>query len=159
MIEKCNRKDAGKYELLLENPGGSKMVSVNVKVLDSPGAVDNLGVKEVILILSLFNVFVKTIAMRLYSNQLTWITQVIYISKSVYRKLQFLYKFQVTKKSALLMWDTPKYDGGAAVTHYIVEKRLSTRKAWTTVSTEVKMIFSDDEGNHNFECCFFLIER
>ena len=37
------------------------------------------------------------------------------------------------------MWDSPKFDGGATVSHYIVEKRLSTRKSWTTVSTEVSI--------------------
>ena len=47
VIENCNRQDAGKYELMIENQAGSKMAHVNVKVLDSPGPVSSLGVKEV----------------------------------------------------------------------------------------------------------------
>lgn len=106
IVNNCKFSDAGKYELLLANSAGTKVVTIGVKVLDSPGPVQNLTVKD------------------------------------------------VTKNTVYLIWDQPKLDGGAAVTNYIVEKRLSTRKAWSTVSTEVQResfkITGLDEGQEYF---------
>jgi len=47
VVSSCDRNDAGRYELLMENSAGSKVMGVNVRVLDSPGPVQNLEVKEV----------------------------------------------------------------------------------------------------------------
>lgn len=90
VIDKAKCSDAGKYELLLANAAGTKVVGISVKVLDAPGPVQNLSVKD------------------------------------------------FTKNSVFLMWDEPKLDGGAAIINYLVEKRLPTRKAWSTVATEVQ---------------------
>ena len=41
---------------------------------------------------------------------------------------------KVTSNSITIMWDPPKDEGGAMVTHYIVEKREASRIQWSIIS-------------------------
>jgi len=40
----------------------------------------------------------------------------------------------VTKESVTLTWNPPENNGGNEINHYIVEKKESTKKSWTTVT-------------------------
>uniref|UniRef100_A0A8C9SSG4 Titin-like n=1 Tax=Scleropages formosus TaxID=113540 RepID=A0A8C9SSG4_SCLFO len=48
--------------------------------------------------------------------------------------LNFVIK-DIKNDSVTLSWDSPAFDGGAKITNYIIEKRESTRKAYTTVTS------------------------
>ena len=72
--------------MTLDNSAGSKTISVNVVVLDSPAAPKDLKAKD------------------------------------------------VTKDSVTLMWNPPENNGGNVISHYIVEKKETTKKSWTTMT-------------------------
>uniref|UniRef100_A0A3B3QHM3 Titin n=1 Tax=Paramormyrops kingsleyae TaxID=1676925 RepID=A0A3B3QHM3_9TELE len=40
----------------------------------------------------------------------------------------------VTAEKCVLSWHPPQYDGGSSVTHYIIERRETSRLAWTVVT-------------------------
>merc|ERR1712061_227716 len=46
---------------------------------------------------------------------------------------------EVTRSSCTLSWDQPENDGCSTVTSYAVQKRESSRKAWTTVANTDRM--------------------
>ena len=60
------------------------------------------------------------------------VSVVVLDSPSAPRSLQTK---DVTKESVTLAWQPPENDGGSVVNHYIVEKKESTKKAWSTVTT------------------------
>uniref|UniRef100_A0A452HGU6 Titin n=1 Tax=Gopherus agassizii TaxID=38772 RepID=A0A452HGU6_9SAUR len=43
----------------------------------------------------------------------------------------------ITSEKCSLSWNPPLYDGGSDISHYIVEKRETSRLAWTVVASDV----------------------
>uniref|UniRef100_A0A8C5AP43 Titin n=1 Tax=Gadus morhua TaxID=8049 RepID=A0A8C5AP43_GADMO len=87
-VDICDRNDAGKYILNLENSAGTKSAFVSVKVLDTPGSPLNLMVKD------------------------------------------------IKRDCVTLMWEPPLIDGGSRINNYLVDKRESTRKAYSNVDNK-----------------------
>jgi len=103
LIPKVTRDDRGKYLLEIENGVGEpKVITVSIKILDSPSTCQKLMVRN------------------------------------------------VTRGNLTLSWEAPLIEGGSPVTHYIVEKKASTMKAyqminakWTNTSYKVSGLEED----------------
>uniref|UniRef100_A0A3B4AC56 Titin n=1 Tax=Periophthalmus magnuspinnatus TaxID=409849 RepID=A0A3B4AC56_9GOBI len=122
VIENVNRFDSGKYNLTVENSSGSKTVTVQVRVLDTPSAPQNL----------------KITAVTYESVTLTWdppandggvkIKNYIVEKRESTRKA---YATDVTKSSVTLTWEKPAHDGGSRVGCYVVEVQPKGVEKWT----------------------------
>uniref|UniRef100_A0A3B4TAU7 Titin n=1 Tax=Seriola dumerili TaxID=41447 RepID=A0A3B4TAU7_SERDU len=177
-IDICDRYDAGKYILNLENSAGTKSAFVSVKVLDTPGSPLNLTVKDIKresvtvtweppLIdggarIKNYLVEKRESTRKVYSNvdnkctktsyRITGLTEgTIYYfrvlaendgSKSAFINVRVLDSpsapinlevKDVKRNSVSLSWEPPLIDGGAKISHYIVEKREQKRMAFTSV--------------------------
>lgn len=91
----------------MENSSGSKAVSITVKVIDTPGPVKDLKVKEMSL------------------------------------------------EHVTLSWDVPDADGGSVIANYVIEKRVSTRKAWQAVGSVISRTAYKCSGLQEGESYFF----
>lgn len=64
----------------------------------------------------------------------------------------------VTESSMLLHWDEPDSDGGSPITHYTIEKRESTKKAWSKVGeTQAPVTEIDVTGLKKGTAYFFRV--
>lgn len=62
---------------------------------------------------------------------------------------------ETSKDSAEIYWDAPLIDGGYEVTHYVVEKHDTERKAWSVVSNNcTKTSFRVQELDAGRSYCF-----
>lgn len=44
---------------------------------------------------------------------------------------------EITKNYITLSWESPQHDGGSVVSHYVVEKKDTTKMMWATVNKNV----------------------
>uniref|UniRef100_A0A3B3QDG0 Titin n=1 Tax=Paramormyrops kingsleyae TaxID=1676925 RepID=A0A3B3QDG0_9TELE len=54
----------------------------------------------------------------------------------------------LTAENCVLTWSPPSDDGGANINHYVVEKRETSRLAWTNVASEVCAVSKAGVGEH-----------
>uniref|UniRef100_A0AAR2LAJ2 Titin n=1 Tax=Pygocentrus nattereri TaxID=42514 RepID=A0AAR2LAJ2_PYGNA len=119
VIQNVNRFDSGKYNLTVGNSSGSKTVSITIRVLDTPGAPQNLKISKV----------TKEDDVGQYSIKLSNTAG----EKLVDIRVVVLDKpgpptgpvkvEEVTADSVTISWKPPEYDGGCTISNYLVEKR------------------------------------
>ena len=90
-VKDVTRLDTGVYTIVVRNAAGERSISINVRVLDTPGPCQSFKVTG------------------------------------------------VAASTCQLSWQPPTVDGGSRVTSYTVEKRETSRLAWTTVTSSTDM--------------------
>uniref|UniRef100_A0A671KGQ5 Titin n=1 Tax=Sinocyclocheilus anshuiensis TaxID=1608454 RepID=A0A671KGQ5_9TELE len=133
VIANVNRFDSGKYNLTVENSSGTKTVSVIVRVLDTPGAPQNLKISQV----------TKESVSLVWDPPLndggTKIKNYIVEKREATRKAYATVNANchkttytdVTKTSVTLSWEKPEHDGGSRVVAYVVEMQSKGNEKWT----------------------------
>uniref|UniRef100_A0A8D3DA97 Titin-like n=1 Tax=Scophthalmus maximus TaxID=52904 RepID=A0A8D3DA97_SCOMX len=144
-VDICDRYDAGKYIVNMENTAGTKSAFVSVKVLDTPGAPMNLAVKDI----------------KRESVTLTWEPPLIdggaRIKNYLVEKRESTRKpaetgdsvktsepplavgkvtlTEVTKTTASLSWEKPDHDGGSRIMGYYIEMQPVGSEEWVVAAT------------------------
>uniref|UniRef100_A0A8C9L4S7 Titin n=1 Tax=Serinus canaria TaxID=9135 RepID=A0A8C9L4S7_SERCA len=194
-IDNCDRNDAGKYILKLENSSGSKSAFVTVKVLDTdeieaPGASLDPKYRDVIVVhagetfvleadihgkpipditwskdgkdleettarMEIKSTIEKTSltvkdCIRVDGGHYTLNLKNVGGTKSIPITVKVLDRpgppegplnvTGVTAEKCYLSWSPPSHDGGSSISHYIIEKRETSRLSWTQVATDVQAL-------------------
>uniref|UniRef100_A0A3Q0QPL8 Titin n=1 Tax=Amphilophus citrinellus TaxID=61819 RepID=A0A3Q0QPL8_AMPCI len=168
-VDNVDRYDGGKYTVTIENASGSKTAFVNVRVLDTPGAPQNLIVKEVtkdsvsLVWDSSWKVgdleegkmyFFRILAENEYGIGLPVETlEPIKVSERPLPPGKVSLR-EVTSKSVTLTWEKPDHDGGSRITGYAVEMQGRGSEMWTQVMRNVSELRFRVTGlleNHSYE--------
>lgn len=105
-VRDSSREHSGTYAIRVKNAAGERSVSINVRVLDTPGSCQQLTVSG------------------------------------------------VTGEKCTLSWQPPLLDGGSRISGYSIQKRETSRLAWTNVAENL-------ETNHHKVCmtlCFLYFQ-
>uniref|UniRef100_A0A669EHR6 Titin n=1 Tax=Oreochromis niloticus TaxID=8128 RepID=A0A669EHR6_ORENI len=134
IIENVNRFDSGKYNLTVENSSGSKTVTVQVRVLDTPSAPQNLKITAVTkdaVTLTWDPPVNDVLAENEYGIGLPIETgESVKVSEKPQPPGKITLK-DVTKNSVTLSWEKPEHDGGSRVGCYVVEILPKGADKWT----------------------------
>uniref|UniRef100_A0A3Q3BJR8 Titin n=1 Tax=Kryptolebias marmoratus TaxID=37003 RepID=A0A3Q3BJR8_KRYMA len=156
-IDSCDRNDSGKYTLTLTNSSGSVSEFVSVKVLDTPGAPQNLVVKDVkkdsvILVwdaplidggskIKNYVIDKRESTRKAYANVSTKCSKTTFkvenLIEGVPLPVGTVFLTDVTKASATLTWEKPEHDGGSRIGGYLIEMQPKGTDKWG-VATNTK---------------------
>uniref|UniRef100_A0A663DYJ2 Titin n=1 Tax=Aquila chrysaetos chrysaetos TaxID=223781 RepID=A0A663DYJ2_AQUCH len=162
-----SRRDGGAYTLTATNPGGFAKHIFNVKVLDRPGPPEGpLTVSEVTAekcVLSWlpplddggakidhYVVEKRETTIRVDSGQYVLLAKNVAGEKKVPVNVKVLDRpgppegpveiTGVTAEKCMLSWKPPLQDGGSDISHYVVEKRETSRLVWTVIDSNVQTL-------------------
>uniref|UniRef100_A0A3B5B8Z3 Titin n=1 Tax=Stegastes partitus TaxID=144197 RepID=A0A3B5B8Z3_9TELE len=149
IVKDAIRVDGGQYMLVLTNVAGTKTVPFSVKVLDRPepevrwSKVDGtLNERAQIEVTSSYTMLVIENVDRFDTGKYVLTLENLSGSKSAFINVRVLDSpsaptnlevKDVKRTSVSLSWEPPLIDGGAKISHYIVEKREQKRMAFTSV--------------------------
>uniref|UniRef100_A0AAR2JHP9 Titin n=1 Tax=Pygocentrus nattereri TaxID=42514 RepID=A0AAR2JHP9_PYGNA len=162
-IKYATRKDAGEYTITASNPFGVKEENVKVKVLDvpgPPGPIEASGISSEKVTLTwtpphedggsaINTTLVNKDSIRKDGGEFVLTaTNVGGFAKHVFNVKVLdrpgppggpLKVSDITAEKCVLTWAPPADDGGANIEYYVVEKRESSRLAWTNVVTNLQV--------------------
>lgn len=121
VIKSCDRYDTGRYILTVKNASGIKTASVNVKVLG-----------EQIYLASVRDIWGW--------SEIWDLTVDFCLSDTPGPPADRIVISRVTEEKCTVSWKIPLEDGGDTVTHYIVERRETSRLNWVRMETECKTL-------------------
>uniref|UniRef100_A0AAY5EM62 Titin n=1 Tax=Electrophorus electricus TaxID=8005 RepID=A0AAY5EM62_ELEEL len=175
VIPDCNRRDAGRYDLTLENAAGKKTAYVNVKVLDSPGPPLNLKPKAIdkdSVTLQwetpLIDGGAKVTNYIIEKREATRKAYVTVVTKCGTCSVRIPnlsegseYYFRVSAENEFgivsLAWTKPKHDGGSRITGYVIECQKKGADQWVHVTTVKAFDFTVKNLNENEEYVFHVM--
>lgn len=126
VIKSCDRYDTGRYILTVKNASGIKTASVNVKVLG----------EQTLLSFNIWQIQIYEVG----SLQLSHLTMGCSLSDTPGPPADKIVISRVTEEKCTVSWKIPLEDGGDTVTHYIVERRETSRLNWVMMETECKTL-------------------
>uniref|UniRef100_A0A3B3Q7V2 Titin n=1 Tax=Paramormyrops kingsleyae TaxID=1676925 RepID=A0A3B3Q7V2_9TELE len=168
-VKEATSNDSGQYRLLLKNIGGEKSVLVTIKVLDRPSppegpiSVSNLTKEQCLISWKPPKEDVTrndTNKYRLEFENGVGTPKTVTISVKVLATPSACQKLtvkKVTRGKVTLSWEAPLLDGGAPVANYIIEKRDSTKRSYSSVTTKCSSTTYDIEDLSEKSLYFFRV--
>uniref|UniRef100_A0A3P8SZG4 Titin n=1 Tax=Amphiprion percula TaxID=161767 RepID=A0A3P8SZG4_AMPPE len=147
-LDSCDRSDSGKYALSLTNSSGTASEVVSVKVLDTPGAPQNLVVKDVKRESNYTTFKVENLIegamyyFRVMAENEFGIGQAVETktaskASEVPLSVGKVFLTDVTKATVSLAWEKPQHDGGSRIGGYLIEMLPKGTDKWG-VATNTK---------------------
>lgn len=138
VIKNCKRHQQGIYTLTAKNEGGERKKAIIVEVLGEYSIHDLIN--------------------RIMCFFLAQHSANLFFFKDVPGPVgQPFSGINLTNDSCKLTWCSPEDDGGSAITNYIIEKRESDRRGWTSVTYTVTRHNAVVQGLIDGKAYFFRI--
>uniref|UniRef100_A0A3B5Q3L6 Titin n=1 Tax=Xiphophorus maculatus TaxID=8083 RepID=A0A3B5Q3L6_XIPMA len=151
-IKDATREDGGMYTVTIANALCSKDATIEVITLDKPGPptgpikIDDVSAESATLNWEppsytggcpISNYVVE----KRDTTTTNWVVVSATVARTTLKVANLKTEVKgVTAEKCYLHWSHPSHDGGASISHYIIEKRETSRLSWTMVEPNIQAI-------------------